>query len=252
MNALFGKFGPVKNYGPVFNCRCTIIPLKEKSVSREVFRSSTMGDIPLSFTGRHLLQALRDEMTELLEGVKKRAARGSTLTLEGDWEPLSRARGRIAKYMSELEKKAERFFLGEVSATDLRDELVKRGAEVRRYNPVTNTVEVTGDAAAHIQPRDAGVRFTPPWQTADLRFGSACKPIPGKPLARRYLVEVLEPQTIKAQELGRGVITELQLGGSMEVNALSMDEAVEKVLAVAYNRGFVSLKRTDLSVRELE
>lgn len=78
---------------------------------KSVYHSSTMGEIPLSFTGRHLLQSLREEIQELLgkrydQGLKdgKGAARQHT-TAEREWEPLSRVRGKLAKYMSDLEGK---------------------------------------------------------------------------------------------------------------------------------------------------
>lgn len=66
---------------------------------RSVYKSSTLGDIPLSFTGRQLLQQLRIEMEDMLRDVKK--------GLDVSWDPLSRARGRLAQYMSKLEGKTE-------------------------------------------------------------------------------------------------------------------------------------------------
>lgn len=64
---------------------------------QEVYHSSTLGPIPLSFTGRHLLQALRTEFTDLVAAAKD----GKIV----DWQAVSRARGRIAQYMSQLEGK---------------------------------------------------------------------------------------------------------------------------------------------------
>lgn len=66
---------------------------------RSVYKSTTLGDIPLSFTGRQLLQQLRIEMEDMLRDVKK--------GLDVSWDPLSRARGRLAQYMSKLEGKLE-------------------------------------------------------------------------------------------------------------------------------------------------
>lgn len=72
-------------------------------MTREVYHSSTMGSIPLSFTGRHLLQELREAVTEAITSACKRGSE-HRMPLPGAWEPISRARGKLAKYMSELEK----------------------------------------------------------------------------------------------------------------------------------------------------
>lgn len=64
----------------------------------KVFNSSMYGPIPLSFTGKHLLQKLR-------ECIEDAVATGNTdaqLTHEG--HALSKARGDLAKYMSQLEQ----------------------------------------------------------------------------------------------------------------------------------------------------
>lgn len=63
---------------------------------QEVYQSSTLGDIPLSFTGRRLLQNLREEIEDLMKG------RASIVADE--WKPLSRARGKLALYISQLEQ----------------------------------------------------------------------------------------------------------------------------------------------------
>jgi hypothetical protein len=70
---------------------------------QEVYKSSTMGPIPLSFTGRHLLQSLREAVQDMIAKSDERVRRGQISSL--DWEPVSRARGRIAQYMSQLERK---------------------------------------------------------------------------------------------------------------------------------------------------
>lgn len=69
-----------------------------------VYKSSTLGEIPLSFTGKHHLQNLRTALEDLIR--KIRARNGEYYP--NDWEELSRARGHIAKYMSELERKNDR------------------------------------------------------------------------------------------------------------------------------------------------
>lgn len=78
----------------------------------EVYHSSTLGAIPLSFTGRKLMQNMRDEVQELLKKayengrrdvLEHRARRETHIVSSLDWEPLSRARGRLAQYMSKRE-----------------------------------------------------------------------------------------------------------------------------------------------------
>lgn len=66
-------------------------------MAREIYNSTTLGPIPLSFTGRHLLQELR---TCIQDAIKDK-----DFNTNGD--ALSRIRGRIAQYMSKLEGKDE-------------------------------------------------------------------------------------------------------------------------------------------------
>lgn len=76
--------------------------------NQEIYHSSTMGDIPLSFTGRHLLQALREAIIERDQKVINEYGMRLNPTGPGHfghWDEVSRTRGRIAKYMSELESK---------------------------------------------------------------------------------------------------------------------------------------------------
>lgn len=63
---------------------------------QETYKSSTLGDIPLSFTGRRLLQNLREEIEDLYKG--------RATIVSDEWKPLSRARGKLALYISELEQ----------------------------------------------------------------------------------------------------------------------------------------------------
>lgn len=85
-------------------------------MARDVYRSTTLGDIPLSFTGRHLLQTLRECVADAL-------AAGDTNVNAG---ALSRARGRLAHYMSKLEQKHQTTFLCELTNEQLKQELDKR------------------------------------------------------------------------------------------------------------------------------
>jgi hypothetical protein len=122
----------------VFNCRCIpILPTEETKVAeKSVYKPSREGakEIPLSFTGRHLLQSLREAVTDALSGAHERG----TKHLPHDpnkWIPISRARERIAQYMSDLEKKAGEFFLREVPFNDLALELGRRGYTVDKKLP---------------------------------------------------------------------------------------------------------------------
>lgn len=99
-------------------------------MARDVYRSTTLGDIPLSFTGRHLLQTLRECVADAL-------AAGDTNVNAG---ALSRARGRLAQYMSKLEDKSKdntgftdgmpnyEAFMSELTNEQLKHELDKRFA----------------------------------------------------------------------------------------------------------------------------
>lgn len=78
---------------------------------REIYHSTTMGPIPLSFTGRHLMQALREAVTDMMSKAVEKAKRGEAgIGLE--WDEVSRARGRIAKYISQLEERPQRTGFG--------------------------------------------------------------------------------------------------------------------------------------------
>lgn len=63
-------------------------------IKQEVYKSTTLGEIPLSFTGRRLLANLRDAEDEAI----------ATGDRETNHEALSVARAKIAKYMSNMEK----------------------------------------------------------------------------------------------------------------------------------------------------
>lgn len=86
---------------------------------QSVYKPSRPGAraIPLSFTGRHLLQSLREAITDAIADGDFNARGGA----------VSNVREKIAQRMSDLERKVERFFLGEVSDTQLLDECEKRG-----------------------------------------------------------------------------------------------------------------------------
>lgn len=68
---------------------------------QEVYKSTTGGDIPLSFTGRHLLQTLREAITKAI--MKQ--------NWHEDADAISRAREAIARYISDLERKGNEMAL---------------------------------------------------------------------------------------------------------------------------------------------
>jgi hypothetical protein len=133
-------------FPPIFNCRC--IPIKRRYTwnpiwhntyfgrfmsKQEIYRSSTLGPIPLSFTGRHLLQTLRDEMQRLINKLQEQQGCYHT----NDWKPVSEARGRIAEYMSKLEQRvppSPADVLQKLCDADLIGEFLRRGL---KQEPVT-------------------------------------------------------------------------------------------------------------------
>jgi hypothetical protein len=110
----------------------------EERVSKpqEVYKSSTMGNIPLSFTGRHLMQSLREAIQDLVRDVHQDGM--PTKSNKEAWEPLSRARGRIAQYMSDLEQKNIPAPVAQPEAlteADMVSKLRLKGYDVRKPAP---------------------------------------------------------------------------------------------------------------------
>ena len=89
---------------------------------KSVYKSSTLGDIPLSFTARALMDALRTETTEMAGHIKAGCNIDSVR-----WEPVSRARGRLAQYISDLETKCDerKVQLNNVYGASLQDQFVR-------------------------------------------------------------------------------------------------------------------------------
>jgi hypothetical protein len=198
-----------------------------------VYRSSTLGDIPLSFTGRHLLQGLRDEVTDLIrkayDNGKADVMRNDGLnrlsTAGTDWEPVSRARGRIAQYISNLEAKQER-------AKENANELFgKFGPSVR-------------EAYENSRPTD------------ELAFGSMYAQQYGhakRVVKNEYRVEYIAkpgPAFSGPLTFGKTVKTYLSFEGSVEVTAPTMDIALEMTVSKARELG-VTTKPTDWRVTML-
>lgn len=186
-----------------------------------VYKPSRKGarPIPLSFTGRHLLQALREAVVDAVAA--------------GDWHAhggaVSRVRERIAQYMSDLEKKTERFFLGDVSDTQILDECERRGIGRVKLAPGIYDTRPTV-----VNVMDVRMRPTPPWQKRN-----------------RYLLEVVEKDFPSTQMLGYPISVPLQLCGSIEVEANSMEDALTLGIAEAAKQGH-TLQRTDFTVRLLK
>lgn len=80
---------------------------------RSVYKSSTGVEVPLSFTGKHLLQSLREAIQDALvkrynEGLADGRHHAREFTAPGRaWEPISKARLAIAQHMSKLEGRTE-------------------------------------------------------------------------------------------------------------------------------------------------
>ncbi|HEX2242999.1 MAG TPA: hypothetical protein VHK27_07070 [Gammaproteobacteria bacterium] len=65
-------------------------------MTQEIYNSSTLGPIPLSFTGRRLMANLREALEAAIGQAKIKGV--------ADWKPISRARGELARYISNLER----------------------------------------------------------------------------------------------------------------------------------------------------
>lgn len=74
-------------------------------MDQEIYHSSTMGSIPLSFTGRRLMQNLREAIEEAMARPINTPYPGRQDDCIKNWRPVSEARGRLAKYISELENR---------------------------------------------------------------------------------------------------------------------------------------------------
>lgn len=94
-------------------------------MDQEIYHSSTLGPIPLSFTGRRLMQNLREAVEEMTTRASNAARAGRGCPVD-NWEPVSQARGRLAKYISELERKRN---IDSFTDTELICEMQRRLAE---------------------------------------------------------------------------------------------------------------------------
>jgi hypothetical protein len=83
----------------------------DDEMTQEIYNSSTLGPIPLSFTGRRLMQNLREAFVDAITAAKR----------DGfvEWEEISRARGKLAEYISKLERRNEPPFYERLAALEL-------------------------------------------------------------------------------------------------------------------------------------
>jgi hypothetical protein len=73
-------------------------------MKQETYHSSTLGNIPLSFTGRRLLQNLREAFSNYTVKVIV-ATKRNQMEAPTSWQPVSVARGELAQYISGLERR---------------------------------------------------------------------------------------------------------------------------------------------------
>lgn len=208
--------------------------------NQEVYKSSTLGPIPLSFTGRHLLQTLREAVTELVSKVEEAGLKGCAYTPARDrWEPVSLARGKLAQYMSQLEKRnVPQSMLDELARLRHENEVLSKANEAHK---------------AQEQRRKRVVNVADPL----IYFGSTRRPIHPfwQSPKNEYFVRVIEGnfQANKRHERKPGSIitTEVQIGGSMQVTAFTSDEALDMAVEQAHKHGFTELTKKDFEVRYL-
>lgn len=214
---------PVKT----FNCRCTILPTKETDVTeKSVYHSSTLGDIPLSFTGRHLLANLREAFEDYIKELRTRPA----YALTPSWEPVSKARGKLAKYMSQLEAKAERFFLKDVPTDQLEKELASRGFYVTPRDsevPVDTCVNRLLDAGFTVS-----VEYDPslPWSQSRVNVTGALSAAEAENIARR--MRNATPKSLLDSLIGKTVVVEVDGNRVRSLNGEPVDEHIDNVLNV--------------------
>lgn len=201
---------------------------------QEVYKSSTMGNIPLSFTGRHLLQSLREAFTEYLDAIQKPGS-----VQYKDWTRVSEARGRIAKYMSDLERKNNVPQDRQAVIAELR----KDGYEVHLPAPWQKTRAQLEEEvqALHRERREfASVKLDPVYFQ---QYGRA-----KRPELNEYLLTYVGPHIVFGKELHKPITTSIQLEGQMTVRANNMDEALDIGIRTAGERGY-ALTRKDFTVQ---
>lgn len=224
--------------------------VQERFMSKqEVYHSSTLGPIPLSFTGRRLMQNLREAFQEMLNKHCKAIAEGRIET--GLWDRVSRARGELAQYMSRLEK---RFENSAKAATDqqLIDELQLRDYSAVHKSQIINLTE----PLSFTPHKDNGYPYGRSAAHTMQFFGRSKRAALVK---NEYFVRVIEPEGWEAASKmkrveshpGSIITTEVQLSGSMQVIAFTSDDALDMAVAEAYKHGFTELTKKNFEVRYL-
>jgi hypothetical protein len=207
------------------------------SVKQEIYRSSTLGPIPLSFTGRLKLQNLRDAMQTLLTNVRE--AGGG---YEHDWwKPVSEARGQLALYMSKLEQgkltpecagyeKHPHPYQRPQTVNNVHLPPIPEGYELKQVGSITSIAPVE-----RVQVDTA------------LRMNFAIDDaVEAKP--KRYRVRYIGHEHENSREApfsarfvgtGRTIVTFVELEGSIDIVADTAESAVERAAAEAHNMGHV-------------
>ena len=96
----------------------------------DYYVSSTHGKIPLSLAGRNLLQQLREVVKNSIDASRK-IVRLTAEKEEQIWQPVSAARGELARFMSDLEIAAAR---QEVEIAQLKLQLTQAKDDYRRIS----------------------------------------------------------------------------------------------------------------------
>jgi hypothetical protein len=209
---------------------------------QEVYHSSTLGPIPLSFTGRRLMQNLRDAFQELLHKRVEQTQRGQ-IGGQHDWTAVSEARGKLAQYMSQLEKR---------ESVDPELVALRHENEVlRKANEAFKVIEKRdAERKKRLDRMNRSLRYLP---EPLIYFGSRCIPVP--PLKHEYFVRVLEGNFQANKRVqrkpGSVITTTMQIGGSMQVTALTSDDALNMAVEQAHKHGFTELTKKDFEVRYL-
>jgi len=120
IDAVAAKFIPAEDFRAYRNGYAQALALQsyqEPQVygdkRQEVYHSSTLGRIPLSFTGRRLMQNLREAFQDFVRAARLHEKAIAIASIQHEpmpvndvsWAKVSEARGRIVEYMSKLEGK---------------------------------------------------------------------------------------------------------------------------------------------------
>jgi hypothetical protein len=168
-----------------------------------------------------LLQTLRDEIQDYVAKMRKTGA-----TELNHWNGLSTARGRIAKYISELESKR-----------DFPDQSISMALVLASDGQLTAECDRRGFET----PR----RVTPHADNGHtLMFGKAAAQV------NEYLCTYIGTPAKPIVHTANGITTTIELAGAIHVRAATMDAALNLAVEVAANHGYI-IPRCDFDVRLL-